>query len=279
MKCSLLSWSCSFLTLHSVSFSATTLTFAELPNEMQLAIMDQVDFCDYIEGLKIGRGVPTNTDVGMAMLAEVAKEEVSLGLHTYRQRARKQRILKSVRTFVRISSRLPIVCKTTDKEELERLAKLFESTYQRFSSFSESPTWKKACMAGLFGRNTLITLLPHLSEDFFSHNKDLLLQTALFIGDIDSLEAITEFFGILKKDVPSMVSELDIVFSGSLDFFSAILKRLPNLMGNIWRLIEEASSLKRFDILTHLLNEGKHVKRQGINSILNSFLRFRMYKY
>ena len=80
MKPSFLSWICSFLTLHSVASADEPPSFTDLPNEVQLAIMDRLGFCDYVESLKVGRGVPTNTDVGMAMLAEVAEEERTLNL-------------------------------------------------------------------------------------------------------------------------------------------------------------------------------------------------------
>ena len=236
MKPSLLSWICSVLTLHSVSSADEPPAFTNLPNEMQLAIVQRfvvsqkVEFCDYVDWLAVNRWAYPHTDVGMAMLVDVAKEEASLGLQTCRQHARKQRLLKSVRIFVRINSRLPIVCKTANKEELEHLAHVLESTYRDFSSFSESPTWKKACMAGLFGRNTLSTLLPHLSEDVCSDDKVLLLQTAFFIGDIDSLRAIVDTFEISKEEVVAKVPEVDIVFSGSMSFFEELVEFLPHLM-------------------------------------------------
>ena len=274
---------CSFLTLHSTSSAAGQLTFKDLPNELQHIIVEDVDFCEYFEALHTLQGAPANTDFGMTMLPEAAKKEASLSLDDDKQRVEKQRILKSVRTFARLYSRLPVVFKETEAdvnvdadagaEELGRWATVFESSYETCSSFSESQTWRQACMAGLFGRNTLITLLPYLSKDFCAHNKALLLQTACFIGDIDSLKAIVESLVIPREDVLNMVSELEIVFSGSVSFFEELSKFLPNLMKKRLVLIREAINLQRLGIFTRVLQEAKPVKLCKLNQIFDSFTR------
>ena len=280
MRPSILSWVCSVLALHSVSSADEPPSFTDLPNEIQLAILQQFfvsqkfDFCGYVDWLAVNRWAYHHMEVGLPMLKEIVEEERSLNWENDKQRARKQQILKTVGALVRIHSIRPIVCKTTDTNELEQLAQVFDSTYRDFSSFSESPTWKRACMAGLFGRNTLIKILPHLSDDFCSESKEILLQTAFFVGDIDLLQAIVDFFRLSESEVLNTVSELDIVFSGSVDFFDELVKFLPSLMEKRWHLIEEASSLKRLGILTRLLEE---VKGHEMNSMLDSFLRLKIY--
>ena len=284
MRLSLLCWFGSFLSLHSGSSSAVPPSITELPNEMQLTILEwfvvsqKVDFCGYVDWLAINHWAYPHTDVGMAMLKEIAEKEWSLYLDDDKERSRKQQILKRVRTFARIRSRLPIDCTGTEAEELRELARVFELSYEECASLSESPTWKKACMAGLFGRNTLVTLLPHLSENFCSHNKNLLLQTALFIGDTESLKVIVEFFEMSNDEVLEKVPERDIVFSGSVPFLEGLVEFLPNLMEKRLGLIREACSLNRLDILTFLLEVAKPGELDELDQILDSFWKLEMFK-
>ena len=213
------------------------------------------------------------------MLKEIAKEEASLDLKDSWDRAWKQRILKKVRTFVGIRSSLPIFCTETGTNELKELAGRFESSYEECASLSESSTWKKACMAGLFGRNSLIKLLEYLSGGFRFRNMALLVQTAFFIGNIDSLKAITKSFGIPEENVLNMVSELDIVFSGSVDFVNALLEILPNVITTKrLGLIREACPLQRLDILLRILKVADPIEREELGQILDSLCQLEMYR-
>ena len=270
----------SLLTLQSVSSADELPSFKTLANELQhkILVSNSVDFCEYVRSVAEGVITPASPEVENFMLAKAAEEERHLGLNDETQRVRKKQILRSVRTLVRLHSTLLIVCKATDIDKLEHLAELFESTFQYFSSFSESPTWKKACMAGLFGRNALSKLFPHLSETFRSRNEVLLLQTAFFIGDTDSLKAIIKLFGMLKEDVPNMVSERDIVFSNSGIFFKELFRLLPNVMEKRLMLIRIACDLNCLGSLLGILEVAKSVELERLDWALDSFENLKLYK-
>ena len=277
MHASILPLIYSFLPLSPVASSLVPPSLDTMPPEMQLAILKRLDFCDYVTCLASSQWASAHTDVGQTLLKKVAEEEKSLWL-VGTKRVRKQQILKSIRTFVRITSRLPIICNEMDAEKLKRLANLFESHYEFYSSFSESPTWKKACLAGLFGGNTLVILLPYLSNEFRSDTRDMLLQTAFFSGDIDSLKEIAKFFRLSKKSVLAKVSEVDIVFSGSVPFLEELLNYLPTLRLKRLSLIKESIMLQRQRIFAHVLPMAKPVQHQELNQMIVSLSQHELFK-
>lgn len=246
--------------------------WAHLPPEVRDNIFSDWNLVEYVVVLKNvpdAQVVLASHDFEFFLLRRAAVEEAKLDFFHDGQRFRKKQILSSLRAFVRIRSSLPLDCSQMSQNELCSLAPRLEEWFLLLSSFSTSLTWRKSCMAGLFGENTLISLLPFLSARFQYDHWELMLQAATFFGVFDVVSHVAEYVRLAETDTLQRIIKDDVIYSGSVEFFENLLLLIPKLRSKIPTFLDLLIILNHTDLFVHLYPKVKSILKTA-NKILQT---------
>lgn len=247
--------------------------WAHIPLEMRDNIFSDWNLVEYVAVLKNipdAQAVLASHDFEIVLLRRAAVEEAKLDFFHDYQRFRKKQILSSLRAFVRIRSGLPLDCSQMSQNELSSLAPRLEERFLLLSSFSTSLTWRKSCMAGLFGKNTLISVLPFLSAKFQYDHWELMLQAATFFGVFDIVSYVAEYVRLAETDALQRIIQDDVIYSGSVEFFESLLLLIPKLRSKIPAFLTSLIILNHTDLFVKLYPKVKSISNKTANKMLQT---------